>query len=83
MRVCKELDIKPYVVIMSTNGLYYDYVGYDIKKRTEYYDTIEQIVNEAGYDTLNLKEWEYEPYFYCRCNALRLEGMDLCFRKYR
>ena len=74
LRVCKELDIKPYVVIMSTNGLYYDYIGYDIKKRTEYYDTIEQIVNEAGYDTLNLKEWEYEPYFYCDVMHLGWKG---------
>lgn len=44
------------------------------KKRTEYYDTIEQIVNEAGYDTLNLKEWEYEPYFYCDVMHLGWKG---------
>lgn len=74
LRVCKELGIEPYVVIMSTNGRYYDYIGFDVQKRTDYYDIMENTVNQAGYEALNLKDWEYEPYFYCDVMHLGWKG---------
>ena len=72
--VCKELGIEPYVVIMSTNGRYYDYVGFNAEKRTEFYNAMESTVENAGYEALNLKDWEYEPYFYCDVMHLGWKG---------
>ncbi len=64
LSVCDDLNIKPYITIMSTNGLYYDYIGITKKQRDEYYDKIEKVSLDLGYDVLNLKDFEYTPYFY-------------------
>ena len=74
LRVCKELQIEPYVVIMSTNGRYYDHIGIDVQKRTDYYNAMERMVDGANYEALNLKDWEYEPYFYCDVMHLGWKG---------
>ncbi len=62
--VCRELGLEPYVVLQSTNGWYYDYVGMSKDKRNELYIKQEKIVQEYKFSYLNLKDKEYEPYFY-------------------
>lgn len=60
---CEELGIKPYVIIMPTNGLWYDYKGLTQEKRDEFYNKIEDIAREKNFEVLNLKDEEYTPYF--------------------
>ncbi len=74
LRVCNDLDIYPYIVIMSTNGLYYDHVGIDKEKRDVFYKKMESVANEYGMDCLNLQDCEYEPYFYCDVMHLGWKG---------
>ena len=64
LNVCKELNFKPYVISMSTNGWYYDYCGIDINKRKQLYDKIEDMVITNGMECLTTTDKEYEPYFY-------------------
>jgi D-alanine transfer protein len=61
--VCKDLGIKPYIILMNVNGWYYDYIGITEDKRTEFYNKLESIATEKGFDVLNLQEHEYEKYY--------------------
>ena len=63
LNTCKEIGANPYIVIMPTNGYYYDYIGIDKKMRDKLYDYVEKTASEYGYTALNLKEKEYDPYF--------------------
>lgn len=74
LSVCDELNIHPYIVIMSTNGPYYDHCGYSKERRDEYYNKVESVANEYGMDVLNLKDYEYTPYFYCDVMHLGWKG---------
>ena len=60
----KQAGVKPYIVFMSTNGFYYDYIGLDKNKRDAYYDKLGRFTEEYGFDYLDLRDKEYEPYFY-------------------
>ncbi len=61
--VCEELGIKPYIIIMPTNGLWYDYKGLTKEKRDQLFDEIERIAIDRNLEVLNLKNEEYTPYF--------------------
>ena len=61
--ICKDIDVKPLVILMPVNGLYYDHLGLTKDKRTEFYETIESIAKEKGFDVLNLQNKEYEKYY--------------------
>lgn len=63
LSVCKDLDIRPYIIMMNTNGYYYDYIGIDKNTRNDLYNWVEQQTRAYGFDCLNLSEKEYEPYF--------------------
>ena len=63
LQICKENDVKPYLIFMNTNGLYYDYIGVDQKKRNDLYDKLEAKAKEYNMDCLRLSDYEYEPYF--------------------
>lgn len=60
----KKLNIRPYIILMSTNGYYYDYIGIDKEKRYSVYDKLVEIINNYGFDYLDLRDKEYVPYFY-------------------
>ncbi|QQK07030.1 D-alanyl-lipoteichoic acid biosynthesis protein DltD [Miniphocaeibacter halophilus] len=62
--LCSELGIKPYIVIVSTNGYYYDYTGLSKDKRYSYYDKAINMAKEHDFQVLDLKDYEYEKYFY-------------------
>ena len=81
LSVCRDLGLRPYIVIMSTNGLYYDYVGETKEKRDQYYQASEALANEYGLDCLNLRDHEYEPYFYCDVMHLGWKGWPYVCQK--
>lgn len=63
LNVSKEMGVKPLIVLMPVNGIYYDHLGWTVEKRTEFYETIEAIAKEQGFDVLNLQDKEYEKYY--------------------
>lgn len=64
LEMFKKLNIRPYIILMSTNGYYYDYIGIDKEKRYSVYDKLVEIINNYGFDYLDLRDKEYVPYFY-------------------
>lgn len=63
LQVSKELGVKPLIILMPVNGLYYDHMGWTIDKRIEFYNTIEKMAKDNGFDVLNLQNKEYEKYY--------------------
>jgi D-alanine transfer protein len=60
---CTDLGIKPYIVLLPTNGKWYDYVGMTKESRDNFYDAVEKMAEQKGFEVLNLKGEEYTPYF--------------------
>ncbi|MBN1066923.1 D-alanyl-lipoteichoic acid biosynthesis protein DltD [Clostridium botulinum] len=71
---CTELGIEPYIILMPTNGLWYDHTGLSKEKRDEFYDKVQEMAEEKGFDVLNLKDEEYTPYFMCDVMHLGWKG---------
>lgn len=63
IKVCKELNIEPMIIMIPVNGYWYDYVGFDKKKREEYYSKIRHIAKEKKVKLADLSGEEYTPYF--------------------
>lgn len=74
LKVCTELDIKPYLVFMSTNGKYYDTIGIDKQERWAFYDRLGEMASEYDMDYLDLRDHEYEPYFFTDVMHLGWKG---------
>ncbi len=64
LEIFKESEINPYIIFVSTNGFYYDYVGLGREKRISFYDKLRSMADEYHFDYLDLRDKEYEPYFY-------------------
>lgn len=64
LEVFKESEVNPYIIFASTNGFYYDYVGLKREKRIAFYDKLQSMADEYNFDYLDLRDKEYEPYFY-------------------
>lgn len=74
LKICKSKNIKPYIVFMSTNGYYYDYIGINKNKRDDFYNKLADITQQYGVDYLDLRDMEYEPYFYADVMHLGWRG---------
>ena len=48
---------------MPTNGRWYDNTGMTKESRDNFYDAVEKMAKEKGFEVLNLKDEEYTPYF--------------------
>ena len=81
LKLCKELDLKPYFIIVPTNGFYYDYTGLSRGKRTQLYDGLESLAKSYGFDYLDMREKEYEPYFFRDIMHLGWKGWLYVSRK--
>jgi D-alanine transfer protein len=60
---CTDLGVKPYIVLIPTNGRWYDHTGMTKETRDNFYDIAQKIAEEKGFEVLNLKDEEYTPYF--------------------
>ncbi|MCE5220971.1 MAG: D-alanyl-lipoteichoic acid biosynthesis protein DltD [Clostridium sp.] len=74
LSVCKELNIKPYIIMPPVNGWYNDYLGLDKGKRNEYYNKIKMLAEEQDIDVLDLSENDYKQYFLIDIMHLGKEG---------
>lgn len=63
LNVCRDLNIKPYIILMNVNGWYYDYTGITQDERTQFYNKLESIAKKNNFDVLNLQKYEYEKYY--------------------
>ena len=64
LKLFNQIGVKPYIVIVSTNGYYYDYVGLTREKRLKLYDELVNYAQKYNIDYLDLRDYEYTPYFY-------------------
>lgn len=64
LKLCRENGIDLYVVIMSTNGYYYDYTGMSKATRAAFYTQLTRVLQNYQVQYLNLQDKEYVPYFY-------------------
>lgn len=71
---CVELGIKPYIVLMPTNGLWYDHLGITKDERQSFYSNVEKMALNKGFEVLNLSDKEYSSYFMCDVMHLGWEG---------
>lgn len=74
LSVCRDLNIKPYIIMPPVNGWYYDYLGLDKDERYQYYDEIDTLSKEQGLDVLDLREYEYKKDFLMDVMHLGEEG---------
>lgn len=64
LEVFAQTGVRPYIVLVSANGYYYDYTGLTQDKRAALYDKLETMTDEYKFDYLDLRKYEYEPYFF-------------------
>lgn len=72
--ICSDLGIKPYIILMPTNGKWYDDLGMVRSERHEFYKNIEDIVKARGFEVLNFDKKEYKPYFMCDASHFGWKG---------
>ena len=72
--ICEDLNIKPYIILMPVNGKWYDDLGMDKKQRKKFYNKIQEIAKERGFEVLNFDQKEYEPYFMCDASHFGWKG---------
>lgn len=63
LKVAKELEVKPLIILMPVHGEYYDHLGINKEKRTEFYNKVQALAEKYDLDTLNLQSKEYEKYY--------------------
>ncbi|MBW6408709.1 D-alanyl-lipoteichoic acid biosynthesis protein DltD [Clostridium sp. YB-6] len=71
---CNDLGIKPYIILMPTNGLWYDHTGLKKETRNNFYTRVQKMAEDKGFDVLNLEDEEYTPYFMCDVMHLGWKG---------
>ena len=64
LKLFDQIGVKPYIIIVSTNGYYYDYVGLTREKRLKLYDELVSCAKNYKCDYLDLRDYEYTPYFF-------------------
>lgn len=71
---CKDMGIKPYIILMPTNGKWYDQLGMKREERDKFYTNIENIAEDRGFEVLNFDKDEYKPYFMCDASHFGWKG---------
>ncbi len=61
--VCRDLGIKPLVVLQPAKGAYYDNTPYDKESREIFYNKIRSMIDEADAELLDLTPYEYDMYY--------------------
>lgn len=65
LKVCKEADLEPLVVILPMHGRWYDEMGVTSDIRAQFYDQARSLCDEAGVAYADFSSCEYEKYFLC------------------
>ena len=62
--VCRDMDIKPLLVILPVNGYYYDYTGFPQTARETYYSNIRNLADAYNAQLADFSADEYTKYFF-------------------
>ncbi|TGE33820.1 D-alanyl-lipoteichoic acid biosynthesis protein DltD [Desulfosporosinus sp. Sb-LF] len=63
LKLLQETKAHPMFIIVPVNGLWYDYTGFPIEERKAYYERIEKLVRDTGFEVANFGDHEYDSYF--------------------
>jgi len=63
MQILQETKAKPMFIIVPVNGAWYDYTGFPLAERQEYYARIEKMVRDKGFQVENFGGHEYDQFF--------------------
>ena len=74
LSVCKDLNIKPYIVIQPVNGWYYDFAGLTKSQRDEWNEHVKKIAENNEFDVLDLHGYDYKKNFLLDTKHLGKEG---------
>lgn len=61
--ICKNLGVKPTIVVMPGSGWFYNYTGMSQEERYKYYDKVTEMAKEKGFNVINLKDKEDTEYY--------------------
>ena len=77
--VCKNLGIKPVIVMIPAMDKFYNVTGISTQERHEFYDKAEKIAQKEGFDVIDLREKETEKYYLRDVMHLGTKGwVDVC-----
>jgi D-alanine transfer protein len=74
LSVCKDLGIKPYIVVQPVNGWFYDFAGLDKDQRDQWSNAVTKIAQDNNFQVLDLHEYDYKKYFLIDRQHLGKEG---------
>lgn len=74
LSVCKDLGIKPYIVVQPVNGWFYDFAGLNKDQRDEWSKTVTKIAEDNNFEALDLHGYDYKKYFLIDRQHLGKEG---------
>ncbi|MBM7833020.1 D-alanyl-lipoteichoic acid biosynthesis protein DltD [Clostridium sardiniense] len=61
--ICKNLGVKPTIVVMPGSRWFYNYTGMSQEERYKYYDKVTEMAKEKGFNVINLKDKENTEYY--------------------
>ena len=63
LETSKSLNVQPLIILMPVNGKYYDHIGLNKEKREVFYNVVQTMAEDYGFEVLNLQDKEYEKYY--------------------
>ena len=84
LTVCRELGIRPLVVIAPVNGYWYDYIGFPQDAREDYYSQVRELILQYDAVMADFSGREYEEFFMEDTVHVGWKGwVDICEEIYR
>lgn len=82
--VCKDLGIKPVVVLIPAMDKFYNVTGISKEERHEFYDKAGNLAKEEGFKVIDLREKETEKYYLRDVMHLGTKGwVDVCEKLFK
>ncbi len=82
--VCKDLGIKPVVVMLPSMDKFYNVVGIGKEERHAFYDKAEKMAKNEGFKVMDLRKKETEKYYLRDVMHLGTKGwVDVCEKLFK
>ncbi|RDY24264.1 D-alanyl-lipoteichoic acid biosynthesis protein DltD [Romboutsia maritimum] len=82
--VCKELNIKPTIVMLPSMDKFYNLTGISKEERHEFYDKAGSMAKDKGYKVIDLRDKETEDYYLKDVMHLGTKGwVDVCEKLFK
>ncbi len=82
--VCKDLGIKPVVVLIPAMDKFYNVTGLSRQERFKFYDKASNIAKEHGFDVIDLRDKEIQKYYLRDVMHLGTKGwVDVCEKLFK